>query len=93
MCENDSAERFPIDQGLYESARYIEHQLEGERASDMAWDVFFGRSGGAVIWSHFQRVKKSYVKASALAMLSPRGSRPTGKLRCENVGASSAKPL
>jgi hypothetical protein len=87
MCDYDSAEgtRLMINQDLYEAARRIEQRLAGERASDAAWDVFFGRAGGAVVWAQFCRIKTSYIQAAALAELSGAFRRKSamGPMRCE----------
>jgi hypothetical protein len=90
MCDYDcvDGERRMIDQGLYEPARRIERTLPGDHAADAAWDVFFGRSGGAVVWAHFCRIKTSYARAAAMAHISPafRRKPPTRSIRCEVDG-------
>jgi hypothetical protein len=71
MCDfeaDDQGRR--IDQGLYEAARRIERRLGGAPASDAAWDVFFGRAGGAVMWSDYQRIRNCCAKAELGARLS-----------------------
>jgi hypothetical protein len=71
MCDYDSdgGERVMIDQSLFEAARRIERRLAGEPASDAAWRIFLGRSGGAVVWTHYQRIKNSYAQAAATTRL------------------------
>jgi hypothetical protein len=72
MCdfEADDQGRMRIDQGLYEAVRRIERRLAGRPAADAAWDVFFGRTGGAVMWSDYQRIRSCYAKAELGARLS-----------------------
>jgi len=70
MCDFEADEMgVRIDQGLYEAARRIERCLAGPTVPDRAWDVFFGRAGGAVVWSDYQRIKSCYAKAELGARL------------------------
>lgn len=69
-CESDGMPDARIDQSLYEAARRIEKSLSGFAASDEAWKIVFGRSGGVVIWSDYQRIMGCYLKAQRGALLS-----------------------
>jgi hypothetical protein len=72
MCdyEGDGAPQTRINQGLYASARRIERQMTGAPASEAAWNVFFGRAAGVIVWSDYQRITRSYVKAERGAQIS-----------------------
>jgi hypothetical protein len=91
MCDYDSdgGERTMIDQSLFEAARRIEGRLAGEPASDVAWEVFFGRCGGAVVWAHYQRIKSSYAQAAATTRLATAFKRTKSWAlpRCETTEA------
>jgi hypothetical protein len=91
MCDYDSdgGERVLIDQSLFEAARRIERRLAGEPASDAAWEIFFGRAGGAVVWTHYQRIKSSYAQAAATTPLATafKRTKPPGLPRCEAADA------
>jgi hypothetical protein len=91
MCDYDSdgGERVMIDQSLFEAARRIERRLAGEPASDAAWRIFFGRSGGAVVWRHYQRIKSSYARAAATTRLTTafKRTKPRDLPRCEPADA------
>jgi hypothetical protein len=88
MCdhESDGTTDARIDQGLYEAARRIETSLAGKPAPDEAWQIFFGRSGGAVIWSDYQRIRGCYLKAERGARLSTMAVRSSA-LVCEPVAS------
>jgi hypothetical protein len=91
MCDYDSegGERVMIDQSLFEAARRIECRLAGAPASDAAWKIFFGRSGGAVVWTHYQRMKSSYAQAAATTRLATafKRTKPLGLPQCEPADA------
>jgi hypothetical protein len=78
MCDYDSDGDggLIIDQGLFDASRRIERRLVGNAAPDTAWSVFFGRSGGAIAWSDYQRIKQSYAKARITSRLTT-GFRPS----------------
>ncbi len=79
MCDydGDGGERVILDQSLFDAARRIERRLAGTPAPDSAWSVFFGRSGGALAWTDYQRIKRSYSKASITSRLRT-SLKPTG---------------
>jgi hypothetical protein len=90
MCDFE-ADGMRIDQGLYEAARRIERRLAGPPAPEVAWDVFFGRAGGAVMWSDYQRIKSCYAKAELGARISTT-ARPSAFL-CDaaDIGLAGAR--
>jgi hypothetical protein len=90
MCDYEAGdgERPRIDQGLYEAARRIELRLAGPPVSNTAWNVFFGRAGGALVWSDYQRIKACYAKAEIAARLSTT-FKPSGFV-CEATEAEGA---
>jgi hypothetical protein len=75
-----------IDQSLFEAAREIERHMPGHPAADKAWDVFFGRAGGGILWNDCLRIKASYRRAAALNVLKRRTHRRMP--RCLSVDTS-----
>jgi hypothetical protein len=78
MCDYDwgTGDRLIIDQGLLDAARKIERRMTGDAAPDLAWLVFAGRTGGAVAWSDYQRIKQSFAKACVVSQLTTSFKRP-----------------
>lgn len=96
MCDLEADEMgVRIDQGLYEAARRIERRLAGSAVPEAAWDVFFGRAGGAVVWSDYQRIKSCYAKAELGARLSTPTRSPAflcDAADTDPAGAREARP-
>jgi hypothetical protein len=96
MCDFEADEMgVRIDQGLYEAARRIERRLAGPTAPEAAWDVFFGRAGGALVWSDYRRIKSCYAKAELGARLSTPARSPAflcDAADMDLVGGREARP-
>lgn len=68
-CDDDidgGASRDIIDPEILKKARRRELQLEGESASDEAWDIFSGKTGGGISWENYQRIQACYSSTAEL---------------------------
>lgn len=88
MCgcdEEDAPERDVIDLEILEKARSRERSLTGEPVPVEAWDIFAGKSGGGVLWAHYQRMQSCYSSTAQLARSlahMKRERRFTRKIKC-----------
>lgn len=90
MCDFDRSERVGIDQALFEPARAMERRLFGQAAPRSAWDVFFGRAGGAIAFADLERMRASYARAALFSNAAAgfRRSPQRLPLRCEGLADS-----
>lgn len=85
MCgwsEEDLLNRSQPDLALLEPARALAARLDGASIPAESWDIFFGRAGGAVAWSHLETMRKSYAIVFRLNLMKANAGRRRGRLFC-----------
>jgi hypothetical protein len=68
-CEEDDVlvPYVPVDRDRVRRAREIEAAMPGDRVPEAAWNIYFGRAGGAIAWPHLQRIRQAYDEAERSA--------------------------
>jgi hypothetical protein len=63
-CDDEEIATYvPVDRDLVRRAREVEAAMAGERAPDIAWEIYFGFAGGSIEWGHYQRIRLAYDEA------------------------------